>query len=667
MAGLTHLSEILIKRGKDFVKNLLTKNTTVSEKLDGSNFNVKKIRNGFEYYKRDGRTPINVIDRTLSIYNEKPIQHFENLPRSVISEIPDGMYFSLEYFPRKKTVEIEYDSIPKSGLVLESVMDKNQNFVYEKDELDKWADLLKVERVPIIFQGFLTENQRKEILSFISTPFDDLIRNFETQSFSRFIIQLLNPEMKSSFFKSSIDDLIEGVVFNFKGDEDTILAKLVDPSFTLMAKEKAKSRVKTPNDIYGMIVSDISDFINTVDLSIYKLSGTDFSVRYIDLMSQLFLDYFNEKGEDFKDIDMKLPEFLNRPEHSVNIKAIPYKNISEIVKMNKNYAELYKIFIATFRKKKKRAVGYFTREFIGIFNNIVDKLHDYINVGINEISMEDINTFILYNEDEEVLQEYNVIEENQEYTIIEIPTELHEDIKNENKNELITTPAGTPINVIVGRFQPIHKGHISISKFLKEANGYDSIYVTIRGEKPNIKSPISLETQKEIFKVVEENEDCVINFMQTNRVILNEIFTLLRKDGYEPMSLGAGDDRVEAYREQLNFMIEKRNNMMNVNEDFSIIQIPRNIIKVSGTSVRESIISDDQLTFNKQMPEYLHIFYDKIKKDLVKEYEIEGKVELKLSKKDSPGIYSIKENNGITKIKINPVIAAKVEELINKK
>lgn len=616
MAGLTHLSEILVKRGKDFVKNLFTKNVTISEKLDGSNFNVKRVIRGFEYYKRDGRTPINKIDRTLSIYNEKPIQHFESLPQNIIDQIPLGTYFSLEYFPRKKTVEIEYDNLPPSGLVLESVMDKNQNYIYEKEELDKWADLIKVERVPIIFQDILNDKQKEEILNFISTPFDELIENFKTQSFSRFIIQLLNPEMKSTFLKTSLDDMIEGVVFNFKDDVDTVLAKLVDPSFTEMAKQKARDRIKSPNDIYGMIVSDISDFVNTIDLKEFTINGSDFSERYIDLMSQLFLEYFDLKGEDYKDIDFKVPDFLNRPEHSVNIKAIPYKNIAEIIKQNKNYAELYKIFLATFRKKKKKAVGYFTKEFIGIFNTIVEKLHDYINEGINEISMEDINSFILYNEDEDILDGYNIITETTEYAIIEIPEELRSDIKSEIKDSLNTTPGKIPVNVIVGRFQPIHKGHIAISKFLKEANGFDTVYVTIRGEKPNPKSPISLETQKEIFEIVKENESGVVNFFNTNRVILNEIFTLLRNNNYEPMSLGAGDDRVEAYKEQLKFMLEKRNNMMNVNESFDIIQIPRNIVKVSGTSVRDSILKEDIKLFELQVPSYLYDFYDKLKNEI---------------------------------------------------
>lgn len=611
MAGLTHLSEVLVKQGRDFIQNLLTLEVTATEKLDGSNFNVEKQNNGFVFYKRDGKTPINSIDRMLSIYHEAPIKHFETLPKEVIDGIPNGTYFSFEYFASAQPVEILYHQMPKNNLVLESVRLKNGKYVYDKTELDQWADLLNVEKVPIIFQGVLSDEQRMEIISFVSTPFEKLVDKFQTNSFSRYILNLLNPNIKQSFLKNSIDDIIEGVVFSFKGD-NIVFAKIVDPLFTAMVKNKNSKDREEPGDIYGMIVSDITDFINNVDLNNYIISGKDFSSGYINLMSQLFLEYFHLKGTDYKDVYMNVPKFLEKPEHQINLKAVPYKKIEQIIRTNKNYAELFKIFIATYRKKKKKVYGYFTKDFINVFNNTVDKIHSIINQSINEITINDVNSFALINEDEEILNGYNIIQEFNEVTVIEIP----ENLQNIENKTLIVTPAENKVNVIVGRFQPLHKGHIGISKFLKEANGHDTVFVIIRGNKPNKKSPITLELQNKLFEEVQKNEPHIVGSFVTNRVILNEIFTLLRSNGYEPISLGAGDDRVESYNEQLDFMLNKRNNMMNVDSDFSIIQIPRNIIKASGTSIRESIKNDDLLKFNSQMPNYLYKFYFDIKGEL---------------------------------------------------
>lgn len=669
MAGIKHLSEYLVKQGIEFLNNLLSNEVTITEKLDGSSFNIRKLDNDthFEFYKRDGKTPITDLDRTLSIYYEKPIQHFLNLPDKVKTQIPKDTYISVEYFANNQPVEVYYSNLPKSGLVLTSVLLGNK-YVYDKKELNEWADLIDVEQPPIIFQGKLNDKQKSDLIQFVGTPFEELVSKYKTQSFSHFIIPLLNPELKTTFLKNSLDDIIEGIVFNFKNDKESIFAKVVDPIFTEMAKNKAKERnASVPNDLYGMVVSDITDFINKVDLDDYRLMDGDFTSKYIDLMSQLFLDYFELKKDEYKDFGFVIPDFLNKEEHAINFDKIPYKNIIKIVKSNKNYLELYRLFIATFRKPKKKAVGYFTKEFLKIFNDVVIKIQEYINTTVNEFNILDLHTFAIINEDEEVLNNYDF--NFKEHSIIDIPDHIRFSLLNEA--ELNTEPAKNPINVIIGRFQPIHRGHISISKFLKDANGYDSVYVNIRGEKPNVKSPISVETQQEIFSIVKKNENSILDFLQTNRVLAEEIFTLLRNHDYEPMSWGAGDDRTDEYKRQLDYILKVKDNQMNVNPNFDIINIPRNIVKVSGTMVRNSITNGDKNEFERCMPKYLYKFFDKLQDEIIVNIFVEGEFdesELKITKGDEPGYFGTTYISEIDKtiIKMNPLIVDKYTKKLEK-
>jgi nicotinamide mononucleotide adenylyltransferase len=657
MAGLTHISEILVKQGRDFLENLLTREVTISEKLDGSNFNIKKLENNtFEYYKRDGKTPLTDIDRTLSVYFEEPINHFESLSDKVKDSIKPGTFFSFEYFPNNKTVEIYYDDLPPSKLALEVVKLPNGKFVNDAKELNKIADSLQVARPAIIFQGKLNKTQKSKMIEFASTPFEQLIEKYNTQSFSRFIIPLLNPGLKSSFFKRDLDSMIEGIVFNFKGDDGNTFAKLVDPAFTAMAKKKAADRRDKPNNIYGIVISDITDFINNQKLEDYELTAEDFSGRYIELMSDLFFDYITYKGDEYDDINFDTPEFLDRPEHSLNIKNIPNKEVVKLVRSNKNYQELFKMFIASFRKKKKRAYGYFTKEFINkIFNTTVDKIHNYINDSVNEISETDIKSFAILNEDEQISN----------FGDVEIPVYLQNDSIDES--DIITEPGTKKVNVVVGRFQPIHKGHIAISNFLENINGYPSVYITIRGNKPNIKSPISVELQDKLFGDVIKNEKNIEEFLRLPRVLLNEVFTLLRKNGYEPISLGAGSDRVEGYKEQLDFMLTKRENMMNVDPEFEIIETPR---VYSGTAIRKSLIDNDTKSFEKMMPKYLHKYTKEIEDAVVQTIEIEDEFnikDVKLNKEETDGIYDINTIDGKTIIKYNPIIKDSLIKKLTKK
>jgi len=98
-----------------------------------------------------------------------------------LEQIPRGWRFGLEYFANTKPVEITYDRIPKNHLLLSYVHEygddgKIKKTIQDKGELDNWADLLGVDRAPIIFQGYLTDDQKDKITDFLRTPFEGLVQ-----------------------------------------------------------------------------------------------------------------------------------------------------------------------------------------------------------------------------------------------------------------------------------------------------------------------------------------------------------------------------------------------------------------------------------------------------------------------------------------------------------
>ena len=151
MAGIAHLSEIYDKRGKDFVQKLFDREVTVNEKLDASAFAMEKGQNGeLLFYKRNTDIPISLIDRTIMRLYEKPIHHFTTLDSELLSQIPVGWRFGMEFFIDEKPQAIAYDRIPKNNLVLSYIHIKNGSgkvvrTVQDKTELDRWAELLDIE------------------------------------------------------------------------------------------------------------------------------------------------------------------------------------------------------------------------------------------------------------------------------------------------------------------------------------------------------------------------------------------------------------------------------------------------------------------------------------------------------------------------------------------
>src|SRR3989304_6571260 len=100
MAGITNLTEIYKKKGKDFIQSLFDKFVTVNEKMDASAFGIEKNQSTkkLEFFKRNTEIPISLIDRTLMKLYEKPIHYFESLDSEILNKIPTKWRFGMEYF-----------------------------------------------------------------------------------------------------------------------------------------------------------------------------------------------------------------------------------------------------------------------------------------------------------------------------------------------------------------------------------------------------------------------------------------------------------------------------------------------------------------------------------------------------------------------------------------
>jgi hypothetical protein len=163
--ALTNLREIYKNRGRDFIENLFTKYVIVSEQLDGSRFTVTKDTNGtLVYCKKDGSV-INLIDRTMMVFYEKAISHFDGLGSEVTIKMPDNWVFGFQYFPSMAPVNIVYDRLPKNNLILTDIQITNGlgrvlKTISDPRVLRYWAKIIEFENPPVIYNGYLTSLQK---------------------------------------------------------------------------------------------------------------------------------------------------------------------------------------------------------------------------------------------------------------------------------------------------------------------------------------------------------------------------------------------------------------------------------------------------------------------------------------------------------------------------
>jgi cytidyltransferase-like protein len=671
MSGISHLYDLYNKKGKEFIEELFNNFVTVNEKMDGSAFVFERDRETgkFIFYKRDQRTPITLVDRTLMKYYEKPIQYIESLPPHVIKEIPRGWRFGLEYFANNAPVEIVYDEIPKNNLILSYVHKKDPNgkikgTIQEKENLDTWADLLGIERPPIIFQGYLTDSQKERIMEFLRTPFEDLLEEYKTRSFVAFIIGVLNPDLKKTALNFDIEKPIEGIVFRFgdeNSDKEPVLSKMVDPIFTEMAKNKAKKRIEEkPSDFLGLTILDVMNFILENGVENFESEGKTEDERYISFMSDVFSKFLSEYAYKYRGADFEEPEYLKKEEFRLNTDLIKDRRVLKFLEQDESFESLFKLIINSFRKIKKRAGGIITQGIIDQFNSLVKDIEKKVQISKpkQQITESELPSFMDF-------KKANFPEKKVEYITTESDDQKEDHFYSYNEfistlETIDTTPKKSPaikevddsqekplkeVNLIVGRFQPFHNGHLKMAKHMKEKNNLPCIIAVIHpGHNKSGKSPFHQDlVSKYMESISKQNPELIEGFYMAPRGLLGVLYGKAKELGFKIKAVAAGDDRMEDYKKQVDYLKKAGGDFP---EDIQVIETPR---VTSGTEVRKAIENEDFLAFKKLVPPGVSALYNQLLSAMTGK-AIQESESIKLSESDIAKIERKSQTKNKTKI-----------------
>lgn len=632
MAGISHLQEIYKKKGKDFITKLFDSFVTVNEKLDASAFGIEKdpISGNIQYYKRNTESPITKIDRTLMRYYEKPISHFEGLSEDIKSKIPPGWRFGFEYFVNEQPQYISYDRVPKNNLVLSYIHVKNGigdivRTVQDKQTLDDWADKLETERSPIIFQGKLTEDQKIKIMEYLDTPQQKLMSKFQTNSFVKFIISVINPAANKTALNETLDKSIEGVVFRFGElqEEQPVLAKIIDPVFEALSKERPKEEEDHTGDMYYILLMDVANFIETLKLKSISVKGKTFDERYISFVSEIFNRFIDKFGEKYDDFVLDEPSYMKKKDFELNDRYIENAHTIALIESSKIYEKIFKIILAAFRKKRKRTVGIFSKEVVEQFNGTITKITSYLTQGVL-LESEEIPTFgeflskrggrsvdIASDETEEE------VDDASDNTINNLSNVVGTNNDTDTEQKPAKKSIKKKVNIIVGRFQPFHNGHLSMIKELYDANKLPVVLVVVNTGKQSEQSPFTEKTiSSYLDNVINENQKIIADYVFTKRGFIDDVVEALRPK-YEPILWGVGEDRIDGYQMQLELNFRK-GNPLNLSDKFLIMKTSR---IVNGVDVRKMIQDDNFNKFKDAVPKGVQINWPILKLDIDKIYK----------------------------------------------
>ena len=376
------MSKLIILNGQDekIIDEIFNDDIIVYEDVQGSKIWVNWSGQLFTIKPKSlSSESINLVDLAMQNYYNPAINYFNTFDNRIKGLMPKNWWFCFEYFPDNQPANIEYNKVPKNGLVLASIC-KNGKYEHEIDELNEFARLFNVDCLPVIFQGRLSESMKEAIKYFLNTSEKDLEYVFGEKSFSFFFYKILNPQVESSFlmeddFQKNLQKII------IKTSKKSITFEILNPLYQRISSENSTEFV----EVYTLILVNFLIFCQSVNLEDLKLKGTKRDELYIYFMCKLFNMYIDDVRDDLLNFDFVIPEFFDKDKFKINKELIPNKLTNEIISESDKLEYIFKVILGSFNKKRKKAIGIFTDNTIVLFNTFVDKLDRIIDLHLNKI------------------------------------------------------------------------------------------------------------------------------------------------------------------------------------------------------------------------------------------------------------------------------------------
>mgnify|MGYP003350248660 FL=1 len=88
------------------------------------------------------------------------------------------------------------------------------------------------------------------------------------------------------------------------------------------------------------------------------------------------------------------------------------------------------------------------------------------------------------------------------------------------------------VNLLIGRFQPFHNGHLKMAKLLKEKNGLPSVAVVVYpGHNKSNKSPFNEDTINKYMSGVVRDEKEIVDYIIVQRGLIGSAIVKLLQKG----------------------------------------------------------------------------------------------------------------------------------------
>ena len=157
----------------------------------------------------------------------------------------------------------------------------------------------------------------------------------------------------------------------------------------------------------------------------------------------------------------------------------------------------------------------------------------------------------------------------------------------------------TPINIIVGRFQPFTDGHMKLIDAAWKQLGISTVICIINTPEKKVdeRHPFSTNILLPIYNELKSTYKHINDIIVVENADIVKIGKALN-DRYEIKSWTCGTDRIDSYTKMSSTYKEQAG----LAPDFQMIEVKRGGEDISATRVRKALIDGDIKTFNMLTP-----------------------------------------------------------------
>jgi hypothetical protein len=331
MAGIKNIRELYKKVGEKGLRETLKRETRITEKFDAYRFAFEKNQDNYQiyFYGKNGKVPLNKIDRTINDLYEQAITHIQSLPSEIKNSIPPRHRFGFSWFPTNAPLSTRYERRPRKGLVLTDITIRKPDSDISRDikdskVLERWSSIFGCEWNKPLFEGELSEESIEQLVSIAKSE---------------------SEQINESFFP------VKGLLNEAQQQIDSIVFEQQDLLFKLESDTVIESKKESRGHLFDILLLEICEHINTININKIKSDTKDTDIAYLETVSEIFNSFVEAKGPDFLDSGLERPKFLEKS-GNFNSQWISNKTTSQIIESDSRYEYLFTVFLANLKKPK---------------------------------------------------------------------------------------------------------------------------------------------------------------------------------------------------------------------------------------------------------------------------------------------------------------------------